>query len=367
MKKILIITNHSYMLYRFRKELIFALAAKNEVVISTPFVGHEEDLQKAGIRCIETAVDRRGINPKTDLKLMRVYRQLLKTEKPDLVITYSIKPNIYAGYLCGWMKIPYYANVQGLGTAFQHKTLGKLVTLMYKIALRRAEKVFFENEENAKAFRDRKILSETKQMVLRGAGVDLSEFSCRPYPANERPRFLYLGRIMREKGMDELFPSVRRLRAEGFSFDLDLVGFFEDAYREEVEALQTEKIAIFHGFQEEPRPFYEAADCVVLPSYHEGMSNVLLEAAAMGRPLITSNIPGCREAVIADRSGFLCTAGDMDSLYDCMKRFLLLSSEERERMGLCGRRLMEVRFDKKAVVQETLAALGAEEIYVTMN
>ena len=132
--KILIITNHSYMLYRFRKELIFELSRENDVAISTPFVGHEQDFEAGGVRCIETDVDRRGINPKTDLKLLRVYKRLLKAEKPDFVITYSIKPNIYAGYLCGKMKIPFYANVQGLGTAFQKKLLGTMVTWMYRFA-----------------------------------------------------------------------------------------------------------------------------------------------------------------------------------------------------------------------------------------
>ena len=141
-KKLLIITNHSYMLYRFRKELIEALSDEYDVVISTPFVGHEEDLKALGARCIETEVNRRSVNPVTDLKLICTYKEILKKEKPDLVITYSIKPNIYAGYLCGKMHIPFYANVQGLGTAFQKPVLSDIVTIMYRKALKKAEKVF---------------------------------------------------------------------------------------------------------------------------------------------------------------------------------------------------------------------------------
>jgi len=354
--KVLIITNHSYMLYRFRKELIFELSRENEVVISTPFVGHEQDFEAGGVRCIETDVDRRGINPKTDLKLMNVYKKLLKAEKPDLVITYSIKPNIYAGYLCGKMKIPFFANVQGLGTAFQKRLLGKMVTWMYRFAFRKVGGVFFENECNAAEFRDRKILKADKQILLKGAGINLEEFPACPYPTEEPFRFLYLGRIMKEKGMDELFAAVRRLKNEGESFVVDLVGFFEDSYKEEVEKLQVEGIAVFHGFQEDPRPFYEKANCVVLPSYHEGMSNVLLEAAATSRPLITSDIPGCREAV-TDESGFLCKAGDAESLYGAMKRTLTLSHEKCAAMGRAGRALMEATFDKKSVVAQTLSAL----------
>lgn len=185
-KKILIITNHSYMLYRFRKELIQKLLEDFEVVISTPFVGHEEDLQELGAHCIETEVDRRSVNPVTDLRLLRTYKKILKREKPDLVITYSIKPNIYAGYLCGKMKIPFWANVQGLGTAFQKPVLSDIVTVMYRTALRKVEKTFFENQANAQEFKKRRILSEEKEVVLHGAGINLKEYRYRFYPNNEK-------------------------------------------------------------------------------------------------------------------------------------------------------------------------------------
>ena len=178
-KKLLIVTNHSYMLYRFRKELIQRLMEDYEVVISTPFVGHEEDLQELGAHCIETEVDRRSVNPVTDLKLLRTYKKILKRENPDLVITYSIKPNIYAGYLCGKMKIPFLANVQGLGTAFQKPVLSDMVTVMYRTALRKVEKVIFENQANAQEFKKRRILSEEKEVVLHGAGINLKEYRYR--------------------------------------------------------------------------------------------------------------------------------------------------------------------------------------------
>ena len=133
--KILIITNHSYMLYQFRKELIQALMKEHEVVLSMPFVGHEEDFKAMGIKCIDTPIDRRGMNPKTDLKLLHTYKRLMKEELPDLVITYSIKPNIYAGLVCRSMGIPYCANVQGLGTAFQSKKIAMFVTMLYKMTV----------------------------------------------------------------------------------------------------------------------------------------------------------------------------------------------------------------------------------------
>ena len=357
MSRILIITNHSYMLYRFRLDLIKTLMREHEVVLCMPFVGHEEDFQAMGLRCIDVPVDRRGINPKTDLKLLLQYRKLLKEIKPDLVITYSIKPNIYGGLACTLAGIPYCANVQGLGTAFQKKGLAQFVTLLYRTALRRARTVFFENEGNAAEFRRRKILPEGKITLLQGAGIDLTAHVLQPYPENEVPHFLYLGRIMKEKGIDELFAACERLYDEGEMFRLDLVGFFEDEYREAVERLEVKGVAKFHGFQQEPIPYYTAADCVVLPSYHEGMSNVLLEAAAIGRPLITSRIHGCMEAVREGESGLLCTAKDTDSLYAAMKTMLRTPREQREAMGLSGRRLMEERFEKQKVVAQTVRAM----------
>lgn len=356
-KKILIITNHSYMLYRFRKELIQKLLEDSEVVISTPFVGHETDLKELGANCIKTEVDRRSINPFTDLKLLHTYKTILKQEKPDLVITYSIKPNIYAGYLCGKMKNPFCANVQGLGTAFQKALLSNLVTVMYRTAFRKVETVFFENQANAQAFVRRRILPAKKEVVLSGAGINLEEYRYRQYPNNEKVHFLYLGRIMKEKGMDELFAAVEQLRKNGCEFVLDLVGFFEDEYKKQVEQLQSEGVVRFYGFQENPKPYYAQTDCVVLPSYHEGMSNVLLEAAASGRAIITTDIPGCREAVDNGKSGMLCKVKSTDSLYKAMKRFTELSREKRELLGKAGREKMEKEFDKKKVVEETVKVI----------
>lgn len=359
MSKILILTNHSYMLYRFRLELIQALMKSHEVVLSMPFVGHEEDFQALGLRCIETDIDRRGINPATDLRLFHTYQRLLKEEKPDLVITYSIKPNIYGGLACRIAGVPYCANVQGLGTAFQRKGLAQFVTVLYKLALGKARTVFFENRENAEEFCRRGILSAGKETVLPGAGINLERYSYVPYPENKAIHFLYLGRIMKEKGMDELFAAMRRLREKfGAGMVLDIVGFFDDeGYKAQVDQLAAEGIAVYHGFQSDPLPYYAAADCVVLPSYHEGMSNVLLEAAATGRPVITSDIPGCREAVEDGKTGLLCKARDCASLYEQMARMAETSPAERQTMGLAAHEKMVQEFDKHLVVEKTMASL----------
>ena len=348
------------MLYQFRRELIAQLQHDHEVVLSMPFVGHEEDFRKMDLRCIETKVDRRGINPKTDLKLLMTYRKMLQEERPDLVITYSIKPNIYAGLVCSQLKIPYYANVQGLGTAFQHKALAKFVTLLYKAALRKAKMVFFENQGNTQVFIDRKILPAARITVLPGAGINLESYPLMPYPENEQIHFLYLGRIMKEKGIDELFAATRRLHKEmGNKVTLDLVGFFDDdcETQEKINALVSDGIAVFHGFHTDPRPYYKAADCVVLPSYHEGMSNVLLEAAAIGRPVITSDIPGCKEAVDPGVSGLLCRVRDEEDLYQQMLKMASLPLQQRQAMGLAAHRKVEREFDKKTVVSKTIQAI----------
>ena len=365
-KKILIITNHSYMLYQFRKELIEQLMKEYDVVLSMPFVGHEDDFAAMGCKCVETDVDRRGVNPVTDFKLLQFYNKIISDEKPDKVITYSIKPNIYAGLVCRHRKIPYYANVQGLGTAFQQKLLAKFVGILYKTAFRKVRAVFFENEGNAQEFINRKLVSEDKIVVLNGAGINLEHYMYTPISSRQgdeknevsgdrKIHFLYLGRIMKEKGIDELFTAMRRLHEEyGDRVVLDIVGFFEDEYKNEIEKMVEDGIAVFHGFQEETRPYYVTADCVVLPSYHEGMSNVLLEASAIGRPVITSDIPGCREAVEDGKSGYLCEVKNADMLFEKMKLMTDKSIDEIEEMGRCARKRMEKLFDKKKIVDQTL-------------
>ena len=356
--RILIATNHSYMFYRFRKELVEALMQEHEVILSTPFVGHEDDLQAMGLRCIDTEIDRRSINPFKDMKLLKTYRKMLDDIQPDLVITYSIKPNIYMGSACKDKGIPYVTNVQGLGTAFEKPVLSSVVSVMYRSALQEARTVFFENEENARLFLHKNIISAQQMKVLPGAGINLDEYPYVPMKDDGVCSFLFVGRIMKEKGVDEFFAAAKTIKAEfGKNVAFDVMGFYEDAYKETVDQLVADSVIKFHGFQTDVHPFYEAADCVVLPSYHEGMSNVLLEAAASGRPLITSDIPGCREAVEDGNSGYLCPAKDANALYEAMQRFMELSVEQRSEMGCRGRERMERQFSKTAVVAETIKYL----------
>lgn len=356
--RVLIATNHSYMFYRFRKELVEALMQEHEVILSAPFVGHEDDLQAMGLRCIDTEIDRRSINPFKDMKLLGTYRKMLDEIRPDLVITYSIKPNIYMGSVCKAKSVPYVTNVQGLGTAFEKPVLSNVVSVMYRSALRKARAVFFENEENARFFLHKNIISAQQMKVLPGAGINLDEYPYVPRQDDGVCCFLFVGRIMKEKGVDEFFAAAKTIKAEfGKKVVFDVVGFYEDAYRETVDQLVADGVISFHGFQTDMHPFYAMASCVVLPSYHEGMSNVLLEGAATGRALITSDIPGCREAVEDGVSGYLCPTKDVDALCDAMRRFAELPENRQAEMGRRGRTRMEQKFSKAAVVAETIKHL----------
>ena len=370
-KRILILTNHSYMLWQFRRELIMELLSEHTVYLCMPYVGHEDDFKQFGAKCVQIDLDRRSKNPFKDLKLLTTYRSVIRKIQPDLVITYSIKPNIYGGIACQLGKIPYYANVQGLGTAFQGRRLAYFATIMYRHGLRKAVRVFFENAGNAAEFRERGIVEPDRQIILNGAGVNLEYFSYSPYPENDCFHFLYLGRIMKEKGIEELFEAAGRLWEECASvakehgtagkesspFVLDMVGFFEEPYEEQVRELEEKGIIRFHGFQTDPRPFYEKADCIVMPSYHEGMSNVNLEAAAAGRPVITTDIPGCREAVDDGVTGLLCKKEDVDSLYSCMKQMLQMQPSERKDLGRRARQKAEAEFDRRDIVEMTVRTL----------
>ena len=358
-KKYLFLTNNSDGLYGFRHELLSALAKKDEIFISTPNDGFFDELHALGCTVIDTPLDRRGINPLTDVKLFRQYRRLLRQIQPDMVITYTIKPNVYGGLACRLAGIPYAANITGLGTAFQKPgVLRTVASFLYKIALKRAKVVFFENSENQQTLLDAHIVKASQCCLLSGAGVNLEHYAFAEYPSDHwETRFLFTGRIMREKGVDELFAAMERLRAEGVPCTLDILGSYEEDYQEKIGRFEAAGWLHYHGYQQDVRPFIRNCHCFVLPSWHEGMANTNLECAAMGRPLITSRIHGCMEAVIEGESGLLCQAQNADSLYETMKAFIGLSYEKKMAMGIAGRRHMEDVFDKKKVVEATIARL----------
>ena len=358
-KRIVILANQSGGLYDFRKDLMIALQEKAEVYAVVPHNDRWDELQALADRVIELPIDRRGMNPARDAKLLGQYRAILKRLRPDLVLTYTIKPNIYGGLACRALHIPYAVNITGLGSAIENGGwLKRFVLTLYKPVLAGAKVVFFENAGNRDTLADAGVVPQGRDVVLNGAGVNLEDYPSQPYPLEGTVRFLFVGRVMHEKGVDELFAAAKRMKQTyGDGVEFHVVGSFEEGYKPLVNELEQTGVVKYHGYQSDMKHFYAMADCVVLPSYHEGMSNVLLEAAASGRPLITSDIPGCREAVKPGVSGYLCPARDADALYAAMRRFLELPPAQRAAMGCRGRERMERQFGKTAVVAETIKHL----------
>ena len=352
--KILILANNDVGLYKFRKEFIEELLKENIVYISLPYGSFIDSLCMKGCKFIDIPVDRRGMNPLTDVKLFISYLKMLKREKPDLVITYTIKPNVYGGMSCRLLKIPYAMNITGLGTAFEQDGILKaLVIKMYRIACKKAKVVFFENEDNRQLFIKEHIVNAKGTHKLNGAGVNLEEYQVLEYPTEQKIHFLFMGRIMKEKGIEELFAAMRRLINEGIDCCLDVLGESEEDYKDLITQYENEGWLHYYGYQKDVKPFINQCHCFVLPSWHEGMANTILESAASGRPVITSDISGCREAVEDEKSGFLCKSKNIESLYKVMKKFISLTENKKKIMGLEGRKRMEKFFDKKDVVQDT--------------
>ncbi len=358
--KILILANHFNTLRIFRRELLKKLFdLGHELVVSIPPCDDEnrDILISYGCRIVFTKeMERRGMNPLQDISLFRVYKKLIKQEQPDKIITYTVKCNIYGAYAAKKMHVPCYANVTGLGSTFQKNgIMKKMISFMYKHSMNRCEKIFFENEGNKNTLVKSGIIKEEQAVVMPGAGVNLVEFAATDYPTEKDVvRFLFVGRIMQEKGVDEYFEAIKRIKHEYSNTEFHFIGWYEDDYENKVKELEKENLIYFHGFQSNVKPYIEKAHCVVLPSWHEGMSNTLLEASAMCRPIITNRIYGCMEAVEEGENGYLCEKKNVESLYLGLKTFIELSYENKEKMGKVGREIMKKIFDKERVVEKTI-------------
>lgn len=355
MSKVLILANNSSGLYIFRNEVIERLLSDgHEVLVSIPDNEHRAELESEGCRIIHTEMDRRGTNPVHDLKLLKFYKQLLKREQPDIVLTYTIKPNVYGGYACRKMKVPYISTVTGLGSSFEWTGIKKkMIVTMYKIGLKGCSCVFFQNAANKKLFEDLEIKGKDATLV-NGSGVNLDKHSFEEYPGHKDDitRFLYIGRLMREKGIDEYLYAAEQMRKmHGDDVSVSVIGYSDEDYEAKLKKAQDEKYLKVIPFQKNIHPYIREADAIVLPSYHEGMSNVLMEAAATGRPVLASNINGCKETVNDKVSGLLFEPKNEKSLLSAMEEFYNLSTEQRRQMGRAGRDKMEKEFDRKNIVQ----------------
>lgn len=353
--KILIITNSSSGLYKFRKNLIQELVKENEIDVITPDSGFIDEIKDLGCSIDILDIDRRGKNILSELKLIFKYRKIISKYKPEKIITYTIKPNIYVGLINNIFKRDFYPNITGLGTAFQEENLfKKFIINIYKLAFKNAKKVFFENSYNNEVFLKEKICTKNNSIVLNGAGVDLEEYKFTDLPSFDSIRFLFMGRIMKEKGIDELFDAIKVIKNKYPNTCFDILGGLEESYKEKIDKLENMNLLKYYGRVDDVKPYIKRSHCILLPSYHEGMSNTLLEGAAMGRALITSNIPGCREAVRDNKSGFLHKVKDSKELADRIEKYICLEDNEKINFGKESRRIMEEMFNKNKIIHETI-------------
>lgn len=360
MKKILILANNDIGLYKFRKELLQKLIENgNQAYISVPYGEYVKFLTEMGCEVLETNIDRRGINPIKDIKLIINYIKLFTKVSPDMVITYTIKANIYGGIISRIKKVPYAINITGLGTAFQKDgILKKIIICLYKIACKNTETVFFENNDNQKTFIFYNIVTPSKTMKVNGAGVNLEEYGFSQYPEeNGELRFLFIGRVMKEKGIDEILSVAKQIRKIYTDVYFDIIGPMEDDYKDIIKKNEEEGIINYIGYKQDVKPFIRKSHCFILPSYHEGMANTLLECGAMGRPLITSDIAGCKEAVVEKVSGYLVKVRESSDLFEKVIKFIETSYTEKINMGLYSRKHIEKEFDRKNIVISTIERL----------
>ena len=361
-QRVLIVTNSIGGLHSFRKEIMKALIDNGyEVYISAPDIDERvKYFESIGCHIIKTDFDRRGVNPIADFKLFLRYRQLMKQLKPVVVLSYTIKPNVYGGIACRLTKTRQIANVTGLGDAVENGGwLQKLTIVLYKIGLGKARRIFFQNATN-RNFCIAKRIADERSVLLPGSGVNLEHHRIQPYPKDDgKVRFLYIGRLLKDKGIEEYFEAARRIREKYPNTEFQILGHMEGNYQQSLKQLEIEGIIRHLGATTDVRPFIGAVDCTVMPSYHEGMSNVDLESAANGRPVITTDIPGCRETVDDGRTGYLVEARNVDSLVEAIERFIALPYSKRALMGQEGRKKMEREFDRQIVVNAYLEVINA--------
>lgn len=348
MKKILILVNDVTTLLQFRCELVRALVgAGHEVTVSVPSSSRIHEIEALGAEVVETEVARHGKNPFADLALVRRYKKLIKRLAPDVVFSYTVKPNVYGGMACARLKVPFVANVTGLGVVGGGGLMQKLTMWLYKRGLKKAKRVFFQNSANLELFRQAGIVSDNA-VLLPGSGVNLERFTVEPYPNDAITNLLFVGRVIRDKGVYELAEVARALE-EDETVRFIVLGSMDEGDGNPFEGLRNVTCL---PYDKDVKPYYVRAHAIVLPSYHEGMANVLLEGAAVARPIIATDVPGCREAVDDGVTGYLCEAKSASDLLRAVKRFTTMNHGEREAMGLEARKKMEREFDRKIVVQK---------------
>lgn len=365
-KTAVISINASWNIFNFRRGLIAALQEQGfRVVALAPPDDYSSRLAELGVEFRPIEIDKQGVSPRRDLMLLGRYYGALRAIRPAVFLGYTAKPNIYGSLAAHALGIPVINNVSGLGTAFiKQGLLTRIVSALYRLAFSRSATVFFQNDEDKAMFERARIVRGNKTRLLPGSGINLSEFA--PPVARGRTDticFLMIARLLWDKGVGEYVEAARRLRSQHPNAHFQLLGFLDvpnrtAVSRVDVEGWVAEGVIDYLGDCEDVRPFISAADCIVLPSYREGLPRVLLEGAAMAKPLIATDVPGCRHVIEQGTNGYLCDVRNAHSLAAAMRKMARLTPDEREELGRAGRAKVEAQFDERIVIERYVEALS---------
>ena len=358
-KLIALLANKDDDIYCFRKELIEGFIAEGyDVLVSCPDGEKFELMKDIGFIYEDVFIDRRGTNVFLDFKLLCHYYRLFKKYKPDIVLTYTSKPNVFGSLAARWCKIPYINNVTGFGSVIMKNGLmQKFIMSLFKMAYKKSDCIMFQNSTNMQLAKENNMIGKSYQLIP-GSGVALERFPVAPYPKETPIVFNYIGRILKDKGVDDYIAAAEIIRKRHPQTEFNMLGFIEPTeshYEQILSELEARDIVHYRGSQNDVRPFIARSHATIHPStYGEGMSNVLLESAAVGRPLITTDNPGCRETVDDNVTGFIYPGGDVDALVEKIEQFIALDYESRKKMGLLGREKIEKEFSRKLVISAYL-------------
>lgn len=364
--KIILCVNAAWNVWNFRRPLVTSLvAAGHEVTVLAPADDSVAQIEALGCHFIDLKMNVKGLNPLDDLALMFRLRRIFREEQPDVVLSFTIKNNIFGALAAKPLNLPVLPNVTGLGTAFlSGNLLERIAVMLHRRAFGDLPVVFFQNADDRDLFLRRRIITEAQARRLPGSGIDLDHFAPAPYPpADEAPVFLMIARLLRDKGVMEYVDAARKMKAAAPHLRFQLLGA-TDAHnrtaidRASVQAWQDEGVIDYLGTTPDVRLALAAAHCIVLPSYREGAPRTLIEGAAMARPLIATDVPGCRAVVDHGTTGLLCAPRSSDSLAEAMQAFLALDPKARAAMGLAGRSKMEREYGQEIVVGAYNDAIG---------
>ncbi|MFM0517303.1 MULTISPECIES: glycosyltransferase family 4 protein [Caballeronia] len=365
--RIALVCNTAWAIYTYRQGVLRMLtAAGAQVTIIAPRDRTFEPLTAMGCRCVELPVASKGTDPRQDFRTLAALYREYRATRPHIVFHYTIKPNIYGSLAAMLARVPSIAVTTGLGYVFIQKSrTAQVAKLLYRFAFRFPREVWFLNRDDHEAFLHENLLAHPdRARRLHGEGVDLDEFAFQPLPARADFVFILIGRLLWDKGVAEYVEAARRIRAKYPHARFQLLGPVgvdnpSAISRTDVQKWEAENIVEYLGEANDVRPLVAAADCVVLPSYREGVPRTLMEASAMGRPIVATDVPGCREVVEDGVNGLLCEVKNADSLTEALERMLTLSSGEREAMALRGREKVTGEFDEKNVVERYKGTIHA--------